>query len=252
MSHRDLVAFEHLTDLDIETLNNLLPWKCFTTDSLGRVLGKQAWEGKRSIEQEIPDPRIVKLNELVGLNGKSVLEVGCFEGVHTIGLSQFTNDIYAVDVRIENVIKTLGRCFAYGTYPKVFTLNLDDEAQTQLLPQIDVVHHVGVLYHLYDPINHLKLVLPKIKNSILLDTHYATKEMANQKTDCGLNYFEYKEFGYKDVFSGINPTSKWLLLDDIHKILKSHGFLNIHTIFNKEERNGPRVSLVASKNDFLI
>jgi tRNA (mo5U34)-methyltransferase len=251
MSNQKLIAFEHLSDLDLETLNNILPWKCFTRDSLGRSLGKQAWEGKRSIEQEIPDTRIIKLNDLVGLSMKRILEVGCFEGVHTIGLSQFSTDVYAVDVRIENVIKTLARSVAYGVFPKVFTLNIDDKIQTKLIPEIDILHHVGVLYHLFDPVEHLNSILPKVKEALLLDTHYATHEMANQKNYNGFSYFEYKEFGYNDVFSGINPTSKWLLHEDIHKILISHGFTNISTIFNKKERNGPRVSLIASKKDFL-
>jgi tRNA (mo5U34)-methyltransferase len=252
MENENPSAFEHLSDLDLETLNNILPWKCFTRDSLGRVLGKQAWNGKRSVEQEIPDPRIIKLHHLVGLNKKSILEVGCFEGVHTIGLSKFSSEVYAVDVRIENVVKTLGRSAAYGVFPKVFTLNLDDQIQVELVPEVDVLHHVGVLYHLYDPVNHLKSILPKVKEALLLDTHYATPEMANQTNISGLNYFEYKEFGYKDVFSGINPTSKWLLLDDIKETLKNHGFLNFFTIKNEHERNGPRVSLVASKKEFLI
>lgn len=251
MSNQKPIAFEHLSDLDLETLNNILPWKCFTKDSLGRSLGKQAWQGKRSIEQEIPDTRIIKLNDLVGLSGKSILEVGCFEGVHTIGLLQFSNEVYAVDVRVLNVIKTLARSVAYGVFPKVFPLNLDDQIQTQLIPEVDILHHVGVLYHLHDPVIHLNSILPKVKEALLLDTHYATDAMATKKEDNGMSYFEYEEFGYEDVFSGINSTSKWLLLEDLHKILVRHGFSNISTIFNKEERNGPRVSLIASKREFL-
>ncbi|PUE35478.1 DUF1698 domain-containing protein [Limnohabitans sp. Hippo4] len=240
-------AFEHLSDLDLAVLNRLLPWKCFTEDSLGRKLGHQAWEGKRSESQEIPDLRIIKLNEIISLANKSVLEVGCFEGVHTIGLLSFTPTVVALDSRIENVTKTLTRCSAYGVFPKTYVLDIDNEEQTTSLPEFDILHHVGVLYHLLDPVTHLNKLLPKIQTAVLLDTHYATEEMANQTNEAGYKYFEYKELGYDDVFSGMASTSKWLLKTHIFELLTKNGFSSLTVLSDKIERNGPRISLVASK-----
>jgi tRNA (mo5U34)-methyltransferase len=37
------------------------------------------------------------------LSNKDVLEIGCFEGIHTIGLCNYSRRVYAVDSRIENV-----------------------------------------------------------------------------------------------------------------------------------------------------
>lgn len=240
-------AFEHLSDTDLAVLNRLLPWKCFTEDSLGRKLGQQAWEGKRSERQEIPDLRIIKLDEAISLANKSVLEVGCFEGVHTIGLLSFTPTVVALDSRIENVTKTLTRCSAYGVFPKTYVLDIDDEEQTISLPEFDVLHHVGVLYHLFDPVTHLNTLLPKIQTAVLLDTHYATDEMAIQTDATCYEYYEYKELGYDDVFSGMAPTSKWLLKSHIFELLMKNGFSSIKVLSDKIERNGPRISLVASK-----
>jgi len=241
-------SFEHLSDRDIDTLNKLLPWKCFTEDSFGRKLGHQAWEGKRSEKQEIPDLRIVELDEMVCLKDKSVLEVGCFEGVHTIGLLSHTSNVVAIDARIENVTKTLSRCAAYGVFPKAYVINIDDENQNALLPGFDVLHHVGVLYHLFDPVNHLKALLPKINFAVLLDTHYATDEMAIHLHETGYKFKEYQEHGYEDVFSGVSDTSKWLLKDHLFELLIENGFNSIKILSDKFERNGPRISIVACKS----
>lgn len=240
-------SFEHLSDRDIDVLNKLLPWKCFTEDSLGRKLGRQAWEGKRSEKQEIPDSRIVKLDETICLKDKSVLEVGCFEGVHTIGLLSHTSNVVAIDARIENVTKTLTRCAAYGVFPKTYVIDVDDQSQNALLPEFDVLHHVGVLYHLLDPVNHLKALLPKINYAVLLDTHYANAEMAIHLHETGYRYKEYQELGYDDVFSGISATSKWLLKDHLLELLIENGFSSIEILSDKLERNGPRISILACK-----
>jgi hypothetical protein len=240
-------AFEHMSDLDLAVLNKLLPWKCFTEDSFGRRLGHQAWEGKRSECQEIPDKRISKFHESITLTNKSVLEIGCFEGVHTIGLLLHTPTVVAIDSRIENVTKTLARCAAYGMFPKTFVLNIDEESQTESLPDFDLLHHVGVLYHLLDPVSHLNKLLPKIRTGVLLDSHYATDEMASHTHQSGYKYMEYKEHGYDDVFSGMALTSKWLRKNHIFELLKQHGFHSIQVLSDKVERNGPRFSIIASK-----
>src|SRR5688572_19747228 len=71
-----------LSDSDLDRLNELLPWRCFTVDSHGRPLGGVAWRGKRSTPQRIPDHRIEHFHERFDLSDKHVLEIGCFEGVH--------------------------------------------------------------------------------------------------------------------------------------------------------------------------
>ncbi|MGH8603524.1 MAG: hypothetical protein ACREXR_12355, partial [Gammaproteobacteria bacterium] len=53
---------EFLSDENLQALNALLPWKCFTVDSKGRRFGDRAWPGKRETPQPVPDPRIVGLN----------------------------------------------------------------------------------------------------------------------------------------------------------------------------------------------
>ena len=71
--------------------------------------------------------------------------------------------------------------------------------------------------------------------------------MAVQTHETGYKYFEYKEHGYEDVFSGMAPTSKWLLKSHLLDLLNQYGFSAIQVLSDKVERNGPRISLVASK-----
>ena len=95
-------------------------WNCFVVDSNGRRFGNQAYQNKRSQPQTIPDKRILLMDEYFSLADKHVLEVGCFEGIHTIGLSKYANRVTAVDSRIENIVKTIVRCSLFGFHPTIF------------------------------------------------------------------------------------------------------------------------------------
>lgn len=252
MSEKSIFSdqINNLRDSDLEKLNRLLPWMCFTVDEKGRKLGNMAWEGKRSKPEIIPDERIVKLNALFNLSNKTVLEFGCFEGIHTIGLAHFASEVYAVDSRVENVLKTLVRSNLLGLKPSVGVADLENNEDFNRLPVADILHHVGVFYHLKDPVEHLLKLNKVVRNGILLDTHYATDEMAEEKLlyeGETYRYYTYREGGIKDVFSGMYDHSKWLLLDDIIRILKGLGFCEILVYKNEIQRNGPRVTLYASK-----
>ena len=63
-----------------------------------------------------------------------------------------------LDARIENVVKTIVRCAFFGVSPRVAVLDLEDPAGQEGLLDADLCHHVGVLYHLSDPVAHLQSV----------------------------------------------------------------------------------------------
>ena len=243
-------AIESFSDDDLQRLNSLLPWMCFTADSTGRRFGNIAWSGKRDTPQQIPDPRIVELDSLFTLSDKSVREVGCFEGIHTIALAQRAARVYAVDSRVENVVKTLVRSNLFGHQPIVALCDLEDPGQVTRLPKVDVLHHVGVLYHLKDPVRHLFQLADIARHGLLLDTHYATTDMADVSMSfngVGYRYKKYLESGVNEVFSGMYDHAKWLLLNDIERILTEIGFSDIRIVKNDVQRNGPRVTLYAGK-----
>jgi len=239
---------DQLGDADLERLNELLPWHCFTVDSHGRPFGRAAWAGKRVDPQPLPDRRIEFFHDRFDLSGKHVLEVGCFEGVHTVALSRLAGRVTAIDARIENVVKTIVRCAFFDERPTVFTLDLERPGAAAELLRADLCHHVGVLYHLSDPVSHLRDLGGWIDRGVMLDTHYAMPGQANDRYESGGRSYGFRRYAEsRDPFSGMVDHSKWLLLDDIVELLSEAGFDAVEVVETRDERNGPRALLVAER-----
>lgn len=238
---------DNLVDEELDLLNNLLPWASYVNDAKGRRFGKPYSSKKRFSPAKIPDPRIVELNLRYPLHDLSILEVGCFEGNHTVGLSMFSNRVTAIDSRIEHVVKTIVRTAMYGYRPNVFRLDLEQPFPDGLT--FDLLHHVGVLYHLSNPIKHLNEILPHC-TILMLDTHIATKEDRLQTFSyegIDYQYKSYKEAGRFSPFAGMQDHAKWLLEKDLLNILENNGFSHIEIVERRNERNGKRILLHAHK-----
>lgn len=248
-----LKEIEALSDQELEYLNELLPWASFIEDSRGRRFGRAYSEKKRNKPQSIPDRRITLLNHRYDLSDKSVLELGCFEGNHTVALAGFAKKVIGVDARIENVIKTLVRLWACGLEKNsdLFLWNVEKEPEDASRLECDILHHVGVLYHLMDPVCHLDFLLPRVRKAVMLDTHVATRENATKRYESEGRIFCYRESGEpggREVpFSGIYDHAKWLLEEDLEKILKENGFSKVEVEERRDERNGLRVLIFAER-----
>jgi SAM-dependent methyltransferase len=241
---------DYLSDADLEQLNRLLPWQAFTADRHGRRFGSGR-QGKRDVAAPVPDRRVRLLDEHFRLADKHVLEVGCFEGIHTVGLAMVARQVTAVDARVENVVKTIVRAAFFGYTPRVFKCDLEARPLRMEWLQADVVFHVGVLYHLQDPVSHLLELGQFIRLGALLDTHYALEEEADLTYDVGGRGYRFrrrKEGGLSDAFSGMADHSKWLTLAGIVDLLKEGGFPTVAVIEKREERHGPRALLVARRS----
>jgi tRNA (mo5U34)-methyltransferase len=237
-----------LSDADLIELNRLLKWNCFTVDSHGRRFGNKAWKGKRERPEIIPDDRILLTNERFELSDKQVLEIGCFEGIHTIALSMYARKVTAIDARIENVVKTIVRCAMFGYHPTVFKCNVEERPVPFELLQADVGLHIGVLYHLKDPVQHLLELRKFLRLGLVLDTHYALDEEPSETYEVNgrpYNYKKQREKGYSSFFSGMYEHSKWLRLEDIVELLRAAGFGQVEIVEIRKERNGPRALLIA-------
>lgn len=241
---------DELTDEQLQELDHLLDFNCFTTDSKGRRFGLPAGPKKRGSPQELPDRRVVELNRQVPLDGLHVLEVGCFEGVHTISLCLQGAQVTAIDSRVENVVKTMVRSGFYGVHPDVRVCDLETLGDTP--PDwmaTDVLFHVGVLYHLTDPVGHLKTILKGVRKTIVLDTHVARPEQCNgEYTTAGRTwrYFRFREQN-QHVFAGMLDHAKWLLPEDLNQLLTDAGFVTIQPIEERNENNGKRIYWIAHR-----
>ncbi|MDP1785453.1 MAG: methyltransferase domain-containing protein [Sulfuricurvum sp.] len=241
---------DNLPDKELAILNNLLPWASYVNDISGRRFGKPYSSKKRSAPENIPDPRIIELDRRYPLHNLRILEVGCFEGNHTVALSQFSDQVTAIDSRIEHVVKTIIRTSMFGYKPTVFHLDLEQSFPNDPALTFDVLHHVGVLYHLTDPIEHLNDILPHC-SIIMLDTHIATEnETLHSYTVQGVHYQykKYHEAGRAAPFAGMHDHAKWLLEKDILQILENNGFTHIEIAERRNERNGPRILIYAHKS----
>lgn len=239
-----------LSDATLQTFNQLLPWAAMTVDPSGRILGRPWSAAKRSGVHHLIDSRQVDFNAAFDLTGRHVVELGCFEGIHSIGLMLLGAQVTAVDGRIENVLKTLARVWAYGMKCDVTQWDFE-EAPSPLLPEKwDVLHHIGVLYHLSDPIGHLDTILPRTTGGVLLDTHVAdSAEAATQEYDVGGGKIRYRRkpepHAAHSPFAGMRDHAKYLVLDDLVGHLESHGFKDVRVVSNCLERNGRRVTVWA-------
>lgn len=249
-NRREIPFVDPLSDAELTELNGLLRWNAFTVDRHGRRFGGVAWKGKRDRSELIPDRRIVQMDERFDLSDKHVLEFGCFEGIHTIGLTGLAARVTAVDGRVENVVKTIVRAALYGCHPTVFVYDVERRPADVSLLGADLLHHVGVLYHLADPVGHLLEIGRYVRLGLMLDTHYAADGEARHSYEVegkSYPYRVYGELGHRDVFSGLRPHSKWLPLDLIVGLLRDTGFGQVEIAETRLERNGPRVLLFARR-----
>jgi tRNA (mo5U34)-methyltransferase len=240
-------GIEAMPDAELAELNALLPWRAFTVDSKGRRFGNMAWSGKRESPQPVPDPRIAMLDGRIGLAGKHVLEVGCFEGIHTAALCLRAACVTAVDARVDNIAKTAVRCAMFHCSPRVVLHNVEDGMNGF---DCDVVHHVGVLYHLRDPVAHLYELGAIARCAIMLDTHFAKESEALESYASRgrtWKFRRHREGGPGDPFSGVFDHAKWLELSAIETILRDCGFGKLTRIEERAERHGPRILLLAEK-----
>jgi hypothetical protein len=150
------------------------------------------------------------------------------------------------------VVKTMVRCAFHGCHPEVFTCDIEAPAAPAELAGVgaDFVHHVGVLYHLRDPIGHVRALGTIAAKGLMLDTHVAPADQAKEEMVVDgerFSYMRYAEAGRAEVFSGMYDHAKWLPLDTLTGLLGDAGFSAVDVIEQRAERNGPRVLILAQR-----
>ncbi len=240
----------HLSDDALAEINALLPWGGMTADLDGRSFGR-FWSGeKRSNQQPLIDKRLQRFDARYPLKGAHVLEVGCFEGIHTIGALSLGARVTAIDGRVENILKTLVRLWAYGYSADVQLWDFEQaESPTTVPASWDILHHVGVLYHLTDPAGHLAALADRTERAVILDTHVAGGRFPTTKAYEALGRSIPYAFQAEDIvspFAGLRDHAKWLEGSELERILTDRGF-KITLSELREERNGHRIMIWAER-----
>ncbi len=215
-----------------------LPWQRAFQLELERYFDLQA------LDHPGPDPVIRYLIDHFPCPDLTVLEVGCWNGWRTCELARRFKRVMALDIRPHNLARTMLRMHLLGYK------NVDYQLGNvmEVVAPYDVLVHAGVLYHLAQPIEHLRHVLT-LCAVICLDTHINHPKLSQLiLTVAGRDYRvgRYCEYGWADPLSGIDQSSYWLECDDIIRIVTEGGFV-LKDIYHYMVDGGPRVALTACK-----
>src|SRR5438552_5449358 len=167
-----------LSDQQLADFQAALPWKTGLELPDGRLLGVP---GKRGDVSRGLDPRVAAVRDRLASADKIVLEIGCCEGIHTIQLAGVCREVVGLDVRPHNIACALARLFVHGVANARLLLQ-DARDLDETIGRFDILFHVGVLYHLSDPADHLRRVC-RLADSLLLDTHYADDTLPYPRAD---------------------------------------------------------------------
>ncbi len=163
-------------------------------------------------------------------NARTVLELGSFEGGHSVALARHpgVRQVVAIEARPVNLEKArfIQRVFAAENIQFV-EANLEAIDLTQF-GRFDAVFCCGLLYHLPKPWELLDQIA-RVTDNLFLSTHYAQERQADT-TLHDLHGRMYSEYGFGDPLSGMSPESFWPAREDLSAMLRRAGFSTIHVV----------------------
>ncbi len=201
-----------------------------------------------------------------GLAGKSVLELGPFEGYHTACLEwagagpltaiEASRTAYLKCLVVKELLGLNARIL-YGDVPAYLATNHDD---------VDIVWASGILYHQADPVAFLEAAGGRADH-LFLHTHYFDAERVGGMStaarfrpdrdksitwrgrDIRLHRYEYESDTAQGTFAGGPRTfANWLEREDIEFILGELGLSQItYGVLDPVNPVGPGFYLIASR-----
>lgn len=185
-------------------------------------------------------------------DAKTILELGSFEGGHTLSIAKRNSvkKVIGVEGRRENINKAKFVQELLGIKNVKFVQSNLEDINLSEFGHFDVVFCSGVLYHLPKPWELIEKI-SGISENIFIWTHFSDEKKAD--TVIG----EYKGMMWSEgdmcsPLSGLSPKSFWFTLDSLEKALKNYGFKNIHHVeFGIDHPDGPCLTFVASMNSIL-
>lgn len=234
-----------LSNQQLQDFQEVVAWQTGMRLPDGRVLGVP---GKRGNITDGLDPRVRIVWERLQPENKSILEFGVLEGNLTAQLAGICQRVVGLEIRPKNIAGALIRLFVHGVGNAQLRLqdvrDLDDD-----LGRFDIAFHVGVLYHLPDPVSHLARVA-QIADDLVLCTHYAKETLPLPDTSLTWGGETYRgkvwpEGEWGNAFAGVEPTAVWLYQEDLLRLLRDLGYASVELVEDRQERNGPRLRVLA-------
>jgi SAM-dependent methyltransferase len=207
------------------------------------------------------------LDQLGGVAGKRVLELGPLEGAHSAMLEWAgAAEVTAIEANSRAYLKCLITKETLGLKNVRFLCGDLMEYLRAHPPRFDVVLAVGVLYHMRQPAEML-LRLAKITDRVVIWTQYFDADRIDARPDlkkrfpshhaaewdgfrCTHHRYEYLEaLNWTGFCGGSAPYAHWLTKADILACLRHGGFDDIRVTLDQPEfQNGPAFLLSASRS----
>lgn len=206
------------------------------------------------------------IEQLGGVHGKNILELGPLEAGHTFMLEkagaasvtaiESNTHAYLRCLIVKEILELKRAKFLCGNFIEYFRDNP---------PQFSICFASGVLYHMKNPAELIFLISKSasqvyiwtqyydskiIQSNPLLAPKFPNSSRANFK---GFEHTLYRQeyqdaLNYSAFCGGSSPFSEWMSRDEILSCLKYFGFDNISIQFDQPlSQNGPSISLLASR-----
>jgi hypothetical protein len=217
--------------------------------------------------QLFEDPRVTwAIEQLGGVQGKNILELGPLEAGHTYMLEKAgAASVTAIESNTHAYLKCLIVKEILGLKRAKFLCgNFVEYLRENPIP-LSICFASGVLYHMKNPAELISLIskvasyvyiwtqyydLDIIQSNPQLSPKFPSSSPANYKGfEHTLYRQEYQDALNHSIFCGGNSQfSEWMSRDEILSCLRYFGFDNISIQFDQPlSQNGPSISLLASR-----
>lgn len=212
------------------------------------------------------DARLDWLFGRVNVDAMRILELGPLEAAHTLSLERRGADVVAIEANVGAFLRSL---VVKNHFHLRATFILGDFEKMDFASQsYDLVMASGILYHLNDPVAFLRNV-SACAPRLFVWTHYFEPDLSKWHAslhgplnDGKWDYvhpivkvvdgseYRYVEQRYGDALGwtgfcgGTDVTSRWMMKDDLFRLLKQLGFGKIEVGFDTVDHpNGPAMCL---------
>lgn len=215
------------------------------------------------------DPRIDWAVEMLGgVAGRRILELGPLEGGHTFSLETKHDaaEIVAVEANQRAYLKCLIGKELLGTSRSRFLLGDFNRYMADSGERFDLVVACGVLYHMENPAEHIKL-LCNAADSVFVWTHYYDRELIDAigenvarkfsaetpATYEGYDYTLHRQdyldaLGWGGFCGAGNRYANWIELQAMHELFDKYGFNITATGFEHlDHPHGPAIAFIAER-----
>jgi Protein of unknown function (DUF1698) len=209
------------------------------------------------------------IEQLGGVQGQSLLELGPLEAAHTYMLEQAgASSITAIESNTRAYLKCLIVKEIMKLQRSHFLCGNFIEYLQHSLKKFDACVASGVLYHMQNPSELIQLIA-KTANRVFIWTHYFDHDIIAGDPSLAIKFdldgisadyqgFEHRLYrqeyqsalNFQGFCGGSQPFSYWMSRDDLLACLKFFGFNDLTISFESPNHpNGPSLALLASRTD---